>query len=295
MPIHQKVDQMQKYLKLFDGLGKNQVFFIKKEPACCKCGQVSPLEDLVVPSPLPITFTVAESVYGHIPDAVSASLMHYKCKGCKESKVENILLPEFLMLEIGLVNYRNGQDPPILIPEEFHLCEDLSYKLVGAVLFFCIVKVDNRYVVLDDLKDKPVSYQCFSGAITNDFQVLQDHHFTSPIHDGIHILLYASKMGELPQGHTLTVLERGNSFQHTCKSQEVKSPITETKKQENCQHWCQTERGSTVLHDEDPVNYQSQILVPDMSTPQTRKEGIYQFSTHKSRNSGDCQPEILVS
>ena len=115
-------------------IGKEPGFFIKKEPACCKCGQVSPLEDLVVPSPLPITFTVAESVYGHIPDAVSASLMQYKCKGCKESKVENILLPEFLMLEIGLVNYRNRQDPPILIPEEFHLCEDLSYKLVGAVM-----------------------------------------------------------------------------------------------------------------------------------------------------------------
>ena len=102
------------------------------------------------------------------------------------------------------------------------MCRDLSYELVGAVMvrpehFYCIVKVDNGFTVLDDLKDSSASYQCFSGAIRNDFHFLQDHHLTSPNHDGIHVLLYASQIDSLPEGHSLTVIESGKSFKNECQ------------------------------------------------------------------------------
>ena len=166
---------------------------------CNNCLRMCLLDDKTVPVPLTIDTTVTQETHGFLPDSIEAALCQNRCTSCRSRNCDvKLSLPEVLMLEIGVVGNKNRQDPPLLIPEAFTFGTTRKYELVGAVLvrpehFYCIVKHQDQFLVIDDLKDECPSYLCFSGALTNNHQVVQDHHLTSPNEDGIHVLLYHSK------------------------------------------------------------------------------------------------------
>ena len=106
-----------------------------------------------------------------------------------------------MMMEICVIDHENRQNPPLLIPETFSPVPDVQYELVGAVLvrpghFTCIVKYKTQFFLLDDLNNDCEAFNCFTGALTNNHMIIQDHHLTSPNEDGIHILLYARQTDE---------------------------------------------------------------------------------------------------
>ena len=154
-------------------------------------------EDKVIPTPMPIDPTVTQATHGFLPDSFVKALNQIRCSSCRSKNCQvAVTLPEFLTMEICVIDYKNRQNPPLLIPETFSPVSDVQYELVGAVLvrpghFTCIVKYNSQFFLLDDLKDDCKAFHCFTGAITNDHRIMQDHHFTSPNEDGIHILLYA--------------------------------------------------------------------------------------------------------
>ena len=202
----------------------------RMDSVCNSCGYMFQTEENSLLAPLPITFCITREVHGFIPDALSAVMLQQRCSQCRcKISCSQLIMPEFLMLEIGIVNFKNQQDPPILIPEHMSLSKGIQYELVGAVMvkpdhFCCIVKHDSTFVILDDLKDSPTKYQCFSGAVCNDFQLLQDHHFTSRNDDGIHVLIYASKSCNSTQNCCLTVQEEGQqTYSYHCERFEVGS------------------------------------------------------------------------
>lgn len=196
-------------------------FSIQRRDSTCKnCGQTFLLEETNVPVPLPITYTLAQRAAGYLPDAIAGSLLQRHCSECNDNTAGNFTLPEFMMVEIGLVNNRNRQDPPILIPEHFSFGRMLLYELVGAVMvkpdhFYCVVKKEDRFVVLDDLRDTSVAFQSFAGAVLRDSALCQDHHFTSANEDGVHLLVYHSKSQRNERRVTVTAVEKNDVIQYS--------------------------------------------------------------------------------
>ena len=164
----------------------------KLSQTCAHCGT----KDLgqTIQNPLYLPVTTAREKHGYLPDCIREILSSAKCCHCKSgmSSVSHTL-PEYFMIELGIVNRKNNI--PTLIPEVFVL-DALKFELVGAVLvrqdhFYCIVKHNAIFMVMDDLKDSCPVYQSFSGAMTGNRYLIQDHHVTTNKENGIHILIYS--------------------------------------------------------------------------------------------------------
>ena len=119
----------------------------------------SDCDECHVPTILPITFTSVGHGAGYLPDVIVHEIAQAKYRNCSSPFLaDNITFPPVLMIELGIVEFRNRQNPAITVPENFMLM-DSSYTLTGAVLvrpdhFFCITKTGNRFRVFDDLKDE---------------------------------------------------------------------------------------------------------------------------------------------
>ena len=57
--------------------------------------------------------------------------------------------------------------------------------------FYSIIKYEKVFLVVDDLKKTCPEFDCFSGAMTGNHQLMQDHYITSNKQNGIHILIYS--------------------------------------------------------------------------------------------------------
>lgn len=126
------------------------------------------------------------------------------CKGRLDIQDVGVTLPKFLLVELGMVNFKNPQNPPFQICEDFVLC-GIEYELTGAVVmrpdhFYNIIKLGQQYAQvdgypsLDDVHLYPKMFSSFSGAVKNDETEVSLSHSTNPENAvGIHVLVYHCK------------------------------------------------------------------------------------------------------
>ena len=169
--------------------------------------------------PLPITWSSSGVTNGDLSNAVIIEITLAQCKPCAENfSVENFVFPQILVLELGIVNFRNMQNPPIVIPEHLSILTS-TYTLTGAVLvrqdhFYCIAKVGLNFCVFDDLKNEVQAFRTFSGAVTSCRMTSERIHKTSPKDPGIHILLFV-KDAYLRSSNKMDYAHFDNSFTPT--------------------------------------------------------------------------------
>ena len=174
----------QSYTGLFD--------MERHDQTCQNCGNVELRQS--VQNPVYLPYNTTQSTHGYLPDTVRQVLLSQKCSHCKSRMLSaSYRMPEYFMIELGIVSLKNSM--PVLIPEEFSL-EGLKFELVSAVLvkpdhFYSIIKYEEVFLVVDDLKKTCPEFDCFSGAMTGNHQLMQDHHITSNKQNGIHILIYS--------------------------------------------------------------------------------------------------------
>ena len=158
-----------------------------------------PCNDCTVQMPLPVTLTSLGNTRGYLPDAIIYEIAQAQCRSCSPYfTVDNITLPPVLTVELGIVQFRNRQNPPVIIPENIHLV-GVSYTLTGAVLvrpdhFFCIAKVGNMFCVFDDLSDEVRQFLTFTAAVTGDCRQMEKQHITTDHVHGIHIFIYVKSL-----------------------------------------------------------------------------------------------------
>lgn len=127
-----------------------------------------------------------------------------KCKGKLQVTDMTLSLPRFLVVELGMVNGMNPQDPPFVIKEEIFV-GGMDYELTGAVVmrpehFFNVVKVGEQYAKIDgyppidEIEHYPKIFVSFSGAIQNDELDASLTYTTSPLNStGVHVVVYHRK------------------------------------------------------------------------------------------------------
>lgn len=122
---------------------------------------------------------------------------HRSCKPAILLGDAEISLPKFVVVELGLIEGRNCQVPPVQVKEDITV-SGLHYTLTAAIVmrkghFLNVVKDSQGFIRIDG---KPLSggntfwAQTFSGALKGDLTNSQKVHVTSPNDLGIHVLLY---------------------------------------------------------------------------------------------------------
>ena len=98
---------------------------------------------------------------------------------CSDSPLhQKYNLPHFVVVEVGLVNAKNMQDPPLQISEMITIMNE-SYLLTGAIImrpghFYSVVQAGGGYVNVDGLPSRddcpgPI-FKTFSGAVRRDLK-----------------------------------------------------------------------------------------------------------------------------
>ncbi|KAJ8028319.1 hypothetical protein HOLleu_30522 [Holothuria leucospilota] len=131
---------------------------------------------------------------------------HRSCKGELQLGDANISLPRFLVVELGLIEGRNYQVPPVQVKEDITV-GGISYTLTAAVVmrkghFLNVVKHDECFIRIDG---KPLSgghtfcANTFAGALKGNETISEHVYRTSPNNLGVHVLLY-KRTGSTGQG-----------------------------------------------------------------------------------------------
>ncbi|MES9884151.1 MAG: hypothetical protein ABW185_25170 [Sedimenticola sp.] len=113
--------------------------------------------------------------------------------------------PNILLVELGVAGHKNHHNPPARI-EECMVVGQTMYKLQASVQvqpghFYCIVKHEEEYAVIDGLKATVSYYDTFSAAVQQSNVPTERFHYTSTNHDAIHILVY-QKMSQNTESNT---------------------------------------------------------------------------------------------
>ena len=139
---------------------------------------------------MPIT-TVKPS-NGFLPDALPEVLSHGKCSVCRvRLSRASYSLPDYLLIELELFNLKNIT--PVLIPEAFVL-GDLYFELVVAILvrpdhFFCIIKNNQQFFVVGDLKETADAFCFFFRSNDRELSTCPRSSHNSDKEYGKHVLI----------------------------------------------------------------------------------------------------------
>lgn len=124
----------------------------------------------------------------------SASKVCVKCHWQRVPSNMQVSLPSFLVIELGLENFRNCQKPPISVSENMTIF-GVHYTLRSAVLmepqhFFAVVNRNGGFTVLDGLNKQQFHFSTFGGAVSRNVFATSRSHNLSPSQHGVHILVF---------------------------------------------------------------------------------------------------------
>ena len=134
---------------------------------------------------------------------VQRQIKNIECETCTlplYSDLENeyFEMSDFIIVSLGLDQHcKNVQEPRLVIRESI-MVFGTKYILTGAVQmtpghFYCVVKSNDRFVLVDGLKDNVSTYSTFAAAVSkkeSTSSAAGDASLSSD-HDGLHILIYA--------------------------------------------------------------------------------------------------------
>ncbi|KAJ8035492.1 hypothetical protein HOLleu_22741 [Holothuria leucospilota] len=192
----------------FQELSKSSLFGVELRTESKCCGMIKPKEIELSMLTLSIACTneadgdIAKAIEIQMNNSVYSSLP--MCSTCNKRCAflsGRICVSDFLIVEIGAVDAKNVQNPPVQIFENINLF-GCKFELTSAVLmepnhFLTAVTVDNGFCILDGVKANPVMYSNFASAVSG-FNSLNTVCITSPTSKyGVHILVYRKLSSEL--------------------------------------------------------------------------------------------------
>ncbi|KAJ8050599.1 hypothetical protein HOLleu_03862 [Holothuria leucospilota] len=157
-----------------------------------------------------ITYDSNKSSNGVLGQAVqfellkSASYVLRACSSvCPDERDCLFIMPDFLCVEIPLVNAKNMQNPALVIHEEIVIFS-ATYFLTGSVCmipghFFTISRYYGGFIVLDGLaqnvRDSLKVFPTFASAVKGDLSATEKYHKTSDGRIGVAFLVYRYMAG----------------------------------------------------------------------------------------------------
>ncbi|KAJ8030938.1 hypothetical protein HOLleu_27489 [Holothuria leucospilota] len=173
-------------------------FKIQSDISCCNSKQC-----MLLSLPLlTLSHACVNLANGILSNAIESQVTSFVksnilCKLCQKMSVlqgGKLIMSEFQLIELAMVNAKNLQNPPIRIDETIHIFDE-TLELVGAVVmepdhFITVSKVAERFVLFDGVLENPVSYASFAGAVQGNGSI-ERSFLTSPHSKyGVHVLLY---------------------------------------------------------------------------------------------------------
>ena len=154
---------------------------------------------------------LARSVQANLETQAMFPLSSYQCHRCLGQcalSAGHVDMPDFFMVHIPLMNYKNMHNPSILVQENECLFGQ-EYKLTAAIQmlpqhFLSIVYHQGSYAVLDDLQSNVGFYNTFPGAVYRNANLNQHYMYLNQEHAGVHVLLYAKTNNGTPHRHHTT-------------------------------------------------------------------------------------------
>jgi hypothetical protein len=133
---------------------------------------------------------VIEMYYQQWSGKLKCSVCYATTLNLTEGKVR---LPDFLLLDLPVLNGRNLIKPPLQLPH-FTNIDGNQYTLTAAVQlnpghFWAIVNHQGRFWVLDDMAKHPAPYLSFSGAVEKDPLLISHVHTTNALHNAVHLIV----------------------------------------------------------------------------------------------------------
>ena len=148
---------------------------------------------------------LARSVQANLETQAMFPLNSYQCHRCLGQcalSAGHVDMPDFFMVHIPLMNYKNMHNPSILVQENECLFGQ-EYKLTAAIQmlpqhFLSIVYHQGSYAVLDDLQSNVGFKSTFPGAIYRNANLNQHYKYLNQDHAGVHVFLYAKMNNGIP-------------------------------------------------------------------------------------------------
>ena len=174
---------------------------IKYDTVCKLCSDTS--EKTTTFAVVPVTQTSISMAHGDLEQGIELELrnaaLHMqitceRCNGEARAIASSTLWPSTMFVEVGIVEYRNRQNPPVRIKQRLSMGNSM-YELKGSIQmeeghFYCIARIGCEFVVLDGLRTVAVAYPTFSAAVYEDLNKTECWHETSVQHKAIHILVF---------------------------------------------------------------------------------------------------------